>query len=864
VPIMDNGGTTLGGGGTKGGRSPLATINSSDIESISVLKDASATAIYGSAAANGVILITTKSGKNGETKVNYDGKFSFQNQNWVKFYTPLDGNSFMKYANLGRYEQFLIDGNYQPYGKNVLKSTDLVPYVFSANDIAANSRSYNHVQDIMRNGELYEHNLSFSGGTEKSNFYVSFASFEQKSILKSTDFNRYTGRIKMDNALSSWLKSSINTSLSYIDAVNPSVSGQSSAVDTRNTAYETSTAFGYSPIVPIFDASGLLSKDYHNIQANNPGIFQRISDRTYTLRIMFTPTLEATITKDLKLTARAGLDYSNSERRVFSPTDAKVALQKSNNYATLEDAVGSNTNLESFLEYKKRFGDKHDVFVLVGVGRYDFGGFKHDLTVNNLSSDIYSYYNLAMSTEKATDARTSNRYGSTKLSSYTRLNYTFDGKYVFSFTGRVDGSSNFAPSHKYGFFPGGSFAWNVSEEEFLKGGAFSNLKLRAGYGTTGNESAVANKYYYLNKFEQGYGTSVYFGGVEQNGYMQSTIANPDLKWETDVMSNLGVEFSLLKDRLTGTVDVYRRTAKDLLMLSNMPFNGIVAKMARNVGSTQAQGIELTLGGTIVKSKDFTWDVNFTGSHVVSTWVSRDPSVSLSPWIKQKDDLNAIYGLQSTGKLFKSDAEVVAFSSAHRSSNYDPNNRNTWFQNSLPGETQFIDQNGDGVLDGRDVVKLGTYDPFMNVGLRTSVKYKSFDFAIGTFGAIDIITWDGYTAGMPGAQPSNTNTHVVDQWASFNPNGIYHGIGWGTYYEPAGTQSDYRMQHTTYIRLKNVTLGWTLIPKGAKPIVKSLRLYVDANNLALITNYVGLDPEMGKSNTAFPIPITLTGGASITF
>ena len=305
IPIMDNGGMKPNGGqGGTSSRSPLSTINPSDIESINVLKVASATAIYGSAAANGVILITTKSGKSGEAKVSYDGKFSLQPESMVNFYEPMNAIDYMNTSNIGFFDYKLFKGEsvngtyvkFNPYGPGVVRPgmRDSI-FKFTPAEIAANPKSYNHIKDIMRDGTIQEHNVSLSGGTEKSSYFLSLGTFNQKSILKSTDFNRYSGRVKLDNQLATWLKSFVNASFSAIDAYNPSVGGSESGAN-RNTQYEMATAMAYSPLVPLYDGAGLLTHDSNNPQAINPGIFQTINDRTYTMRMIFTPSLEANIT----------------------------------------------------------------------------------------------------------------------------------------------------------------------------------------------------------------------------------------------------------------------------------------------------------------------------------------------------------------------------------------------------------------------------------------------------------------------------------------------------------------------------------------------------------------------------------------
>ena len=866
VPIMDDSGAGGGGGNGKSSRSPMATINPSDIESISVLKDASATAIYGSAAANGVILVTTKSGKSGESKVTYDSKNSFQVIS--RFFDVMDGQNYMNYANLGARESWLHQQNLYPYSNRPLSmATASAPVVFSPEDIARNNMSYDHPRDITRVGSVFENNVGISGGTDKSTYYLSFANYNQKSLLKSTDFERISGRIKLENTLSKWIKLSTNTMVSYVDAYNPSV-GEGS----NNNPMETSSAQSFNPLIPLLGEGNVINKDPKNGQAVNPVIWQKISDRTYTKRFMFSPKLELKLSTDLKWIFQAGLDYSLSTKKNLTPVGTTMPLDGFINAASINDYSSYNSNLESFFDFTKTIATKHAVVAVVGVGGYRSGGESSYLGAQNILSEEIGFYNLSLYTDQNKVGIGSNKYETTKLSTFSRFTYTYNNIIGVSATGRIDGSTNFAPKHKFGFFPGVSANVNISEMPFLKASeVISNLKVRAGYGTTGNESATvasdpAKSYSYLNKFVKYWGNDYYFGDKRSVGLSQSTLANEDLRWETDIMKNIGVDFSFLKGRIYGTVEGYIRTAYDLLMRQYLPSNSNVLMQLRNVGSTQAEGVELTLGGKIVDRKNFTWDLNLTGSHVYTYWVKRDLTVNLPVWVGLNDEMTALYGYQSTGKLFQSVDEVKAYNETHKASNYDPSDSKTWFQQSFPGEPQYIDQNNDGKLNELDVVKLGNWDPKITFGLRTSLKFYDFDFGIQTYGVINKLAYDGWQSGMSTSPTAagNMSVHAKNQWSSFNPEGKYHGVAYGLTDQsnPSG-YSDYLLRRISFLRLKSVNVGYTLTTKDGFKLFKSLRLFADANNLGLLTNYIGFDPEMG-SRSPFPIAMTFTFGGTLTF
>ena len=876
VPIMDNSGAQAGGGGGKVSRSPMATINPSDIESVTVLKDASATAIYGSAAANGVILVTTKSGKNGESKVVYDGKFSLQTP--YRYFEMMDAAQYMKYGNIGINEYKLYlgnakDGSYAPYGPSTNVAPSTIKPFFTDEVIAKNTKSYNHMKDIMRNGQIFENNLSFSGGTDNSSYYVSFGSFMNKSLLKSTDFNRYTGRIKLDFKVAKNIKFSNNFMISSIDASNPAVDAEKDGtnINTTRAPMEVSSALGFTPLQPLYDASGNISIDLLNAQNQNPAIWQNLIDRTYTTRMMYNPRFDFTIIKELKLIVQGGYDYSTSNNISYASGNG---LNNTELGRKLDSRGGKsitssyNSNLEAFFDFNKTFNEKHTFIAVLGCGGYMTGYDNFSYTAENVGPAFMQTSNFKLISDLTTSKPDSRRTSGTKLSQFSRITYSYLNRYGLSVTQRVDASSHL--DGKAGFFPGISGNWNISNEDFLKSSKdINNLKLRLGYGTTGNETGAIGRNGFTNSYVPYWGLDSYIGGVVHTGVLQQTLRNPNLVWETNIMKNVGLDFAFFENRLSGSLEYYVRTAKDLIQTAALPMTGPVARYTRNIGSTEAKGVELTLGYKIIKTSDFLWDVNFTASHVATYWVERNPAVSLNPWQKQNDDLFAYYGWKTEGKLFQSDDEIVAFNALHKSTNYDPNDRTTWFQNAVPGNPIFKDINGDNKMDTADVVNIGTTAPKFTFGFRTGFTYKSLDFGIQTYGVINQLStngWAGSSLPFQESQISNRNVEAMNQWTSVNPNGIYRGSVWGpTEFRNPTWQTDYLMERISFIRIKSVNIGYTFVPKSSslKKVFKSVRFFLDANNLGVITNYKGFDPEM-KGNSPFPIALTTTGGVNLTF
>lgn len=861
VPITSTNGTNaskIGPGNNNfsegADRSPLATINPSDIESIDILKDASATAIYGSAAANGVILITTKKGKEGAAVVNYNGSYSIQKI--YKYWDMLNATEYMQQANFASKERWMFEKRIFPYGNTdpgSVGGTYVTPF---SDEAIANAKNYNASDEIMRTGKINDHNVSISGGTANTKYFTSFNYFDQASLLRTTNFKRMSGRINLEQKVNKWLKLNLNTTYSSIVANNPSIGGQRS---NGNEARQTNAALMWSPQKPLVDEDGNLTT-HDNPKNPNPYSWLLIEDKSSTQRLLFAPNLEAKISNSLKANVVLGIDRTTSERDVFSPTKAKLPEQTQNNYGGFANNVNNNSSVEGYLSYDKEFG-QHQLSVVLGGGYYNTNEHSHRLTVFNIPTDALSNDLLDIASDKELNDYGSYRSERTKLSQFGRLNYTFKDRYILGFTARNDGSSVFAEGNKWGFFPGVSAAWIVSEEAFLANVTpLTNLKLRVGYGETGNESVLTRNFYTKNLYGSAYGYNYYIGGQLFTGILQSQLGNPNLTWETDATTNIGMDVGLFNNKVTATLEVYRRTAKDLLDFTPLPSNSSISQIAKNVGSTRSDGFEIELRGQIIKTAKVDLRVNANFSKNKSYWVERNPEVALNPWIGERDRLNTIYGWKSDG-LFQSVEEVQGYTS----------NGKVLQPGSFPGMLKYIDQNNDGVLNGDDVVKLGNYDPTSNIGFGVYLRYGGFDINVNSYGMFGMSTYNGwmsYTSLYSLDLKQNQSTHVYDIWSSENPGGTLPGVAFGPTESnnPSGVTDGGTLQKTNFIRLKNVTLGYNL-PNDLLTktrVARSARVYIDMQNLFVFTNYVGLDPEMERNASPFPIPFTVAMGVNISF
>lgn len=838
-------------GNMRGGidRSPLASINPNDIESIDILKDASATAIYGSAAANGVILITTKKGKAGKAVVNYSGTYGVQSQK--EYLQPLNAKQFRTSVNNLGEEYYRFNNKLAPYG-NVNQSSipSYVPF-FNAQQVSNAGAGSNYVDYILREGRIIDQNVSVSGGNEQTKIFTSFNFYDQQALIKNSNFKRYSGRVNVDQKLGSKVNLSVGLTYSQVNNDNVSV-GSSADIESPSLIQ---SALQFAPDVALFDANGLPNTGYYARTAN-PASFFMITNQTFTKRLIATPKLQINILEGLKLNFTGGIDNTSSDRSFFVPVeanfttvtegDAQRGFSKQNNYSA-----------ESFATYDKQF--KNGRFSgVAGVGYYNtvYDGFGLDAV--GFTTSAFGVDNIGIAYNKLLSSVYSNRTERNKLSQFTRLNYTLMDKYIVQVTGRFDGSSSFPSTQQFGFFPGASLGWIINEESFLKDASYLNLlKLRAGYGTTGNESITASGNYGRSLYSLTTNYSYLIGNqLFNSGFIQTQLGNPELKWETNETINLGLDFGFFNNRISGSAEFFIRTAKDLLDFRILPSANAIGTQAFNVGSTRSKGFEFTLRTQNIVKDNFSWSSIVTLGTAKTYWLERNPAVTLAAFIGKNDPINAIYGWKTDG-IIRSASEIPAYQTG-----------------AYVGNVKYLDSSGDNKLDIDDVVNLGNFDPKASFGLNNTINYKGIDFNFFIYGNYGGITFDGYQNYINtfnllriGA-PVNAEIRSTDIYTSFNQNATYPGLApdVAAGNNPTGT-NDFRLQKNSYFaRLKNLTLGYSLPTKIVKSqsFLKTARVFVDVQNVGFITNIKGLDPEMDRNNNPYPTALTTSFGISAQF
>ncbi|SFQ07537.1 TonB-linked outer membrane protein, SusC/RagA family [Pseudarcicella hirudinis] len=852
VSVRIRGASSINGGnnplvvidGMQGGS--LTTLNPNDVASIEVLKDASATAIYGSRGSSGVILVTTKQGvkgKNDAPEISYNTYFSV-----TQVRKKLDQLNAAEYAES-------VNANRREYGQNP---------VFSDADIAGfKAKGGTDWQDaIFRNGFTQNHQLSISNATEKTSYYVSGNATTQKGLVQGSSYNRYAIRTNLKTNLSEKLSLGINGFL-VREMDHPTVLNTFAG---NNAGSPVFSALVWSPTKSIYDSQGNYTLPGGGAGPNtnyNPLALATEPVRDYlTTTTNFTGNINYQILKGLNLTVLGsyrssefeGNDYFNSLPTRASGTEMASIVNQRNlflqntNMLTYETAIKGGHNLKLTGVVEQQFEENNGSY----AGAIGF------------STDALTYNNLSLGQKPQISS--SYRNSRTLMSYLGRVNYGYKDRYLLTLSLRSDGSSVFGANNKWGSFPSAAIGWNILNESFMTNlkNVFYDLKLRGSYGIVGNQAispyqslASLNTYnpYPIN------GTNLSTGvGVGGN-------ANPDLRWEKTTQSDIGLDATFLNGRLELSADYYNKQTSDLLLSVPTPMtaggNGTILK---NVGSVENKGFELYIGGTPIK-QDITWHTGFTlasNSNKVLALAEGQTEILLgnpglpgfgqSLWLEVGQPLGLFRGYQYNGVWKSGEAEQAKKYGA------------------VPGDSKYIDQNGDGVIDNKDIVDIGNAQPKYTFGWNNSFSYKNLDLNILLQGVQGnkIYNLSRVRFEAPGSDGDATSRKVLDRWTPQHENTdvpSFKGSNDGR------LNSSRWLEDGSYLRVKNISLGYTL-PKNVINRLKmsQLRVYLSATNLFTFTKYTGFDPESssgvdtraGVDLATYPAQKTFTLGLDIKF
>nr|WP_294870912.1 TonB-dependent receptor [uncultured Pedobacter sp.] len=847
------------------------SINPADIASIDILKDASATAIYGARGANGVIIITTKRGNIGEPVIAYNGYYGFQkNTKTIDLMSPYE---FVKY-------QLELD----PVNTNTTYLAD-----GKTLDDYKNVKGINFQDQIYRNAPMQSHDISIRGGSDKTRYSISGNIIGQDGVVLNSDFRRYQGRITLDQNVNQKLKIGVNLNYSY-SASNGSIVNAASPIQSASTNL-LYAVWGYRPVSgndnnlddELFDPGF----DY-NVIADyrvNPVISAKNELRRRLITgLIANGYAEYKIIPSLTLRVTGGI--TNNMQRDEAFNNSQTQLGNPRNSSGVNGSVYYNPSTiwlnENTLSYKRVFNKVHDFTILAGYTMQGNKTGRNGFAALNVPNESLGLDGLDES-PSLIGTSLSSRWG--LLSYLGRINYTYKSKYYFTASFRSDGSSKFAQGKRWGYFPSGALSWRMSAEEFMKKLTFvSDAKLRLSYGETGN-NRVAD-FSYLDQITQPNSAGYSYGnGSPSKGAILSAFGNANLKWETTKQVNIGYDLSLFKQRVNLTLDIYRKTTHDLLLQALLPYTTGLSDAYKNVGKMQNQGLEISLNTVNIHGKEFNWsssfNISFNRNKVLAlsenqtslkSPVSFDQKWNaLSPYIALLGQpVGQFYGAIWDGVYQYEDFDKSP-QGVYTLKDNIPRNGNPTVQ---PGDIKYKDLDGDGNVNANDFTVIGRGLPKHTGGLSNNFSYKGFDlnvFLQWSYGN-DIINANRMLFDGNGKQSRFFNQYAsyANRWQPDNPsNTLFRTGGQGPFYYSSRVVED-----GSYLRLKTISLGYNFPARiFQKAQFKSLRIYASAQNIATWTNYSGPDPEVSVRNStltpgfdfsAYPRASTLVFGLNLSF
>jgi TonB-linked SusC/RagA family outer membrane protein len=834
------GGITIrirGGNSIQGGNEPLyvvdgyplynengPAINPNDIESMEILKDASATAIYGSRGANGVIIITTKRGKAGRNQIQLETYYGIQK---VRKKIPM--------LNAEQLATLINEGVANVNKDNQGNAGYPKPLPFTEEQIKGFGVGTDWQDAIFRDAPIQNYQLTFSGGTDKSQYAVSGNYFDQQGIVINTGFSRGSVRLNLDQELNKRLKLGVSATISRTKGTLVNTDGDGGAG--AGVVYG---ALNFSPTVPIYNPDGTFTINNRpggGILISNPvALASETWNTNVATRAIGNATLEYKIMEGLYIKTLIGTNIRYEKSSTYVPRTVYAGVANNGN-ASIYNAQNAEWLNENTLSYRKTFATVHRVNAVVGY-TFQNSNFE-DVRANaqNFANDILLYNNLATAQQTNTGASNKNEW---MLQSWiARLNYDFDGRYLVTLTGRRDGSSRFGTGNKYAFFPSGSVAWRISNERFMSGiNSISDLKIRASYGLTGNQE--------IGQFQSlgALGTQNYnFGNTLSVGYAPNRVGNPDLKWESTAQMDIGIDLSMFNNRIQVTADWYEKKTRDLLYNVSLPITSGYSTSLQNIGKVKNTGIELTLNTINFTGKDFEWSTSFNiawnkneildlgnvkGDIPVGS-ASGHLQLANSGILRVGAPVGVFFGLITDG-IFQNADEIAK--SAQK--------------NAKVGERRYKDVKADGVINSSDRVILGHAQPDYIYGFTNNFSYKGIDLAVffqGVYGNSIFNINRFEQESMTGV--SNQSAAVLDRWTPTNPSKtIPRAASVGQPYQVTSRQ----VEDGSYLRLRNIQLGYNLPEQWLKRAgLSAVRLYVSGENLWTKTDYSGYDPEVSRFN-----------------
>lgn len=811
----------------------LNSLNMEDVQSVDVLKDASATAIYGSRGANGVVLITTKKGKSGDGVVSFSANWGIQNATSVP--EMLNASQFASYHND-------MIANYNGT-ENLMQRPDFV-------DPTTLGTGTDWMDELLRTSLIQNYSISYSGGTDKSNYYVSAGILDQEGIVINTSYKRYTIQFNGESKVKPWLKFGNNITLSH------DVKKQGS--------YNIRDAMAAQPTQSVYDENGSYSGPenpaYWYGDIKNPvGNAKVNSQRTNGYNLLGNVFAEINLLDKFTFKTLGGVDAKFWDKTNFNPKYDWKPISQPESYRYEESNKSLTYLWDNTLTYIDTFNKNHHLNVMIGSSAQNNVYNKMNASVQGFLSDKNNQ--LSNGLNKPTVGGTKNDWS--LLSFMGRANYNYADRYLLTLTVRRDGSSRFSKDNRWGTFPSLAAAWRLSEESFYHKNKWVNdIKVRAGYGVTGNQWGIDN-YAYFTKLKTG---QYVFNGTPVSTLYPLVMPNPDVKWETVKQWNAGADFALIDQRINLSLDGYIKNTTNMLVPMAVPITtgySDVSVPSVNAGKVRNTGWELTVSSRNLTG-ELEWNTDLNVSYNKNKVISMNDGVPLFTGDDinmtkvlvnaEGNPINSFYGYVTNG-LFQNWNEV--------------NNASIQVPGGTsPGDIRFRDLDNSGVINDNDRTYIGNPTPEWSFSINNSFAYKNFDLQIFLQGVAGNDIYNANRIWQEGmAVPQNQTAKVLDRWTG---EGTSNSVPRAVYSDPNknARHSSRFVEDGSYLRIKNLTLGYTLPENLSKrAYLQTVRLYMSCQNLYTFTKYSGFDPEVGANGvdlSTYPLTRTVSFGVNVKF
>ncbi|GGG75142.1 SusC/RagA family TonB-linked outer membrane protein [Parapedobacter pyrenivorans] len=823
-PLYVIDGVILTTAGLQNGSTPIDYLNPNDIESIEVLKDASSTAIYGARGANGVIMVTTKRGTSGGGGLTYDSDFSIGVA--PKLLPMLSSEEFLRveeiaYANAAKFDP---DGWETGTKYDDPRSKRTNPLLF---DEQGNPLYNTNWQEVaFQEAFSQNHQLGFTNGNETGSYGAFLNYRNENGIITGSWQKRYAGRFVFDTQLKEWLK--VGGTLGYNDQNEKQIDQLDGGGITM-----VRQILEALPIIPVHyaDGSWASNRDYPGMEGGDNPL--RVADeRLFFLRtqtMLGNMYANIQLAENLELRSTLGTNVINQRRDYFAA--AGMQYISTNGNASVINNRFNSWQFENYLTYNKEFNEIHSLNAMLGLSWQHVGRFENEASAEGFTDSYFQFNNLGAGATALAPRSVAEGYG---LNSYfTRLNYALQGKYLVTFTGRVDGSSKFGEENQYAFFPSAALAWRVSDESFMDDmPAISNLKIRASYGATGNSEIPAYRALAgMNNYP------VIFDGSREIGIGVGRMPNPDLRWEKTHQVDVGLELGLFSNRVNLEVDLYRRKVDDMLLDAPLPQTSGYSSIFTNIGSMENKGIEVGLNTTNIQSDDFTWNTIFNISinknKVLELSGGSDIFPGAATIVRVGEPVGSFFGRKHLGTWSTAEAEEAAT------------------YNALPGDVKFLDLNNDGAVNDNDRTIIGKGVPDGFGTLLNTFRYKAWSLTIDLQFMYGNDVLDRSIHSAEDRQGiANSYKTVLNAWTEENQNTPIAQIrpipaGYDTY------DDSHKVSDASFIRGRNLLLGYVVPAQFASRLkLQRLRIFGSVQNFFVATKYSGFDPEVSNSSSAF--------------